>query len=154
MSASKPTKSKFDQHSYAKGVLEFYGASRKTSDDELEKYCHITGWQAPSTVECAHIVPKYLESEELSYLYGVRETMLSEPRNDGLDKGWIVIVPDKSLEGEEITWRCILVEQSRGSSIICPGRKWRCERTSMGYHRTVPQEIHVTGISKSHIRWI
>jgi hypothetical protein len=43
----------------------------------------------------------------------------------GLDKGWIVIVPDKSPEEEEITWRCVLVEQSRGSSMICPGIKWR-----------------------------
>jgi hypothetical protein len=31
--------------------------------------------------KCAHIVPKSLECEELAYLFGVRETILSESRN-------------------------------------------------------------------------
>jgi hypothetical protein len=68
----------FDQRIFTKAVLSFYGAVRDGGD---QKYCHLTGWQGGALVKCAHIVPKSLESDELAYLFGVRETILSEPRN-------------------------------------------------------------------------
>lgn len=72
---------KFDQSAYSKAVLAFYSAVRHTNSGLVEKYCHVTGWQAEKQVKCAHLVPKSLESDELAYLFGVRETILSEPRN-------------------------------------------------------------------------
>ena len=71
----------FNQSAYSKAVLSFYGAERCTSSGDRENYCHLTGWQSAKLVKCAHIVPKSLESDELAYLFGVREAVLSEPRN-------------------------------------------------------------------------
>ena len=70
---------RFDQSAYAKAVLSFYGAVRH-SGGQVEKYCHLTGWLPEKSVKCAHLVPKSLESDELAYLFGVREAILSEPR--------------------------------------------------------------------------
>lgn len=83
MSASSKQRKgkKFDQGTYPKAVLSFYSAVRHTDSGLVEKYCHLTGWQPEKQVNCAHLVPKSLESEELAYLFGVRETVLSEPRN-------------------------------------------------------------------------
>jgi len=72
---------KFDQSAYSKAVLSFYGAVRHKDSGLVDKYCHLTGWQSGKQVKCAHLVPKSLESDELAYLFGVRETVLSEPRN-------------------------------------------------------------------------
>lgn len=45
-------------------------------------YCMATGlWFWSFHVRATHIVPKSLESEELSYLFGAGEVGLSEPRN-------------------------------------------------------------------------
>jgi hypothetical protein len=83
MSASGKQKKakKFDQSAYSKAVLSFYGAVRSTDSGDVEKYCHLTGWLPEKQVKCAHLVPKSLESDELAYLFGVREAVLSEPRN-------------------------------------------------------------------------
>jgi hypothetical protein len=70
-----------DQSTYAQAVLSFYNAVRHKKSGNIEKYCHLTGWQPEKSVKCAHLVPKSLESDELAYLFGVRETVLSEPRN-------------------------------------------------------------------------
>jgi hypothetical protein len=83
MSASgKQKKGKpFDQRTFSKAVLSFYGAVRRPYGEPVQKYCHLTGGQPDNLVKCAHLVPKSLESDELAYLFGVRETVLSEPRN-------------------------------------------------------------------------
>jgi hypothetical protein len=83
MSASSKQRGRksFDQSAYSKAVLLFYGAVRYTDAGNVEKYCHLTGWLPEKHVKCAHLVPKSLESDELAYLFGVREAVLSEPRN-------------------------------------------------------------------------
>jgi uncharacterized protein YdcH (DUF465 family) len=83
MSASSKQRGRksFDQSAYSKAVLSFYGAVRRTDAGNVEKYCHLTGWQPEELVRCAHLVQKSLESDELAYLFGVREAVLSEPRN-------------------------------------------------------------------------
>jgi len=83
MSASSKQRKgpRFNQSAYSKAVLTFYNAVRCTDSGEIEKYCHVTGWHPEKQVKCAHLVPKSLESDELAYLFGVRETVLSEPRN-------------------------------------------------------------------------
>jgi hypothetical protein len=82
MSASgKQRKAKlFDQSAYSKAVLEFYSAER-CRGGTIEKYCHLFGWLPEKQVKCVDLVPKSLESDELAYLLGVREVLLSEPRN-------------------------------------------------------------------------
>ena len=80
MSASKQGKKRFDQREFSKAVLSYYGALR-TGSGHAEKYCHVTGWQHEKNIKCAHLVPKLLESDELAYLFGVREAILSEARN-------------------------------------------------------------------------
>jgi hypothetical protein len=72
-----------DQRASSKAVLSFYGAIRHRNTGFVEKYCHLTGWLPEKQVKCAHLVPKSLESDELAYIFGVRETVLSEPR-DGM----------------------------------------------------------------------
>lgn len=80
--SSKQRKGKpFDQRAFSKAVLSFYGAGWHTDAGPVEKFCHLTGWQPGICVKCVHLVPKSLESDELAYLFGVRETVLSEPRN-------------------------------------------------------------------------
>jgi hypothetical protein len=80
--SSKQRKGKsFDQSVYSKAVLSFYGAVRYTDSGQVEKYCHLTGWLPEKQVKCVYLVPKSLESDELAYLFGVREAVLSEPRN-------------------------------------------------------------------------
>jgi hypothetical protein len=80
--SSKQRKGKpFDQSAFSKAVLSFYGAKRHATGGHVEKFCHLTGWQPWNHVKCAHLVPKSLESDELAYLFGVRETVLSDPRN-------------------------------------------------------------------------
>lgn len=71
-------KEKFDQSNFKKEVLKYYDAIR----DDGDIYCPLTGaWHPEDLVKTAHIVPKSLESEELSYLFGVGDLMLREPRN-------------------------------------------------------------------------
>ena len=51
-------------------------------DNSSRCWCHVLGWFPPSEVEATHIVPKALDSPELSYLFGAAgEDTLSDPRN-------------------------------------------------------------------------
>jgi hypothetical protein len=75
---------KFTQRAFAKEVLSFYNATRISDIQQPEKYCHLTGWQPEQSVKCVHIVPKSLESDELNYLFGVEECILSEAQNGSL----------------------------------------------------------------------
>ncbi|RFU27637.1 hypothetical protein B7463_g8718, partial [Scytalidium lignicola] len=125
---------KFNQSEYAKAVLSYYNVERRLGPGYIRRYCHVTGWYLDKEVKCAHLVPKSLESDELAYLFGVREVVLSEPRNGitlhsviegGLDNGRVVLVPDKPKQGSEIVWRCVLVDHSVASQMIYQGTKWK-----------------------------
>lgn len=50
----------------------------------VEKYCHVVGWTERTSVKCAELVPRTLDSAELSYLFGVRASSLSEAHNGSL----------------------------------------------------------------------
>ena len=76
----KNTFTKHDQARFRERVLDYYGASRK-GGEEARAYCHLTGWWKPQTAKAAHLVPKQLSGEELSFLFGVQETPLQDPRN-------------------------------------------------------------------------
>jgi hypothetical protein len=82
-SSSKKTEKKFaklDQARFRERVLDYYGASQK-SDQMTIAYCHLTGWSESKQIKAAYLVPKQLSGEELSFLFGVQETPLQDPRN-------------------------------------------------------------------------
>ena len=81
--AAKQKKKKYNQSAFKKRVIAFYGAERDSENDgDIDSlWCHLTGWQALADVKAAHIVPKSLESTELSYLFGAGEVMLSDANN-------------------------------------------------------------------------
>ena len=81
--AAKQKKKKYNQSAFKKRVIALYGAERDSENDgDIDSlWCHLTGWQALADVKAAHIVPKSLESTELSYLFGVGEVMLSDANN-------------------------------------------------------------------------
>lgn len=81
---AKQTKRNFDQSGFKSKVLEYYEATRVVgdpADNDRDLFCHLTGWHHHSLVKASHIVPKSLQSDELSYLFGVGEAVLSDPRN-------------------------------------------------------------------------
>ena len=80
---AKQKKKKHNQNAFKRAVIAFYGAERDSENDgDIDSlWCHLTGWQALADVKAAHIVPKSLESTELSYLLGAGEVMLSDANN-------------------------------------------------------------------------
>lgn len=83
MNASgKQRKSKFDQSAFKKDAIEFYEAKR---EDGLA-FCHLTGWKPAQLIKAAHLVPKALCQEEVSYLFGAEEVVLSDARNGTLPR--------------------------------------------------------------------
>lgn len=74
----KPKKSNLNQSKFRKAVEEYYGHDKSESQGMC---CPLTGWSPSGDLRAAHIVPKSLSSEELSYLFGVGDAILSDPRN-------------------------------------------------------------------------
>lgn len=74
--SAKQRKSKFDQKAFRTDVMEYYGAQHGEA-----AYCHLTGWHYSKAVKAAHLVPKSLNGDEVSYIFGVGELVLSDPRN-------------------------------------------------------------------------
>jgi hypothetical protein len=79
----------FNQSKFRTTVMSFYGAERDAPDGGKQGYCVVTGWHnhvmrkgtlRPQT-KASHIVPKSLRGPDLSYLFGVGETLLQDPRN-------------------------------------------------------------------------
>lgn len=93
ISASKKWKKAPEQSLYAKRVPSYYDSVKPTpSGDYAEKYCHLKAiWLDRMSIKCAHLVPKSLESDELAYLFGVREADLSEPRNGMSAFTWLLL---------------------------------------------------------------
>lgn len=83
MSASaKQKKSNHDQAKFRRYCLEHCQALRKFGPTNVEQaYCYLTGWLPPKLIKAAHLVPKSLQSERASYLFGVGHVELSDPRN-------------------------------------------------------------------------
>lgn len=62
-------------------TLEYYGASRPRADGVEEVFCHLSGWQPSPSVTVARLVPKYLEEDQLAYLFGNELKPATDPRN-------------------------------------------------------------------------
>jgi hypothetical protein len=81
MGASAKQKKSNSHHSqFREDVLKYYDAVDQQGGNRTA-YCHLTGWWNAEMVKVAHLVPKSLSGEEVSYLFGVGEIVLSDPRN-------------------------------------------------------------------------
>ena len=70
------TRKKFDASQFKKSVNEYYGISKERG------YCQITGdFFMPRKTKAAHIVPKSLTGDEISYLFGSELVVALDPRN-------------------------------------------------------------------------
>lgn len=74
-------KKRFNQGKFRTNVMEYYGASKRNEEGDKQEYCHLTGWILEGHVKAAHIVPISLYSDEVSYLFGVGDAVLSDPSN-------------------------------------------------------------------------
>ncbi len=79
-STAKMNKSCFNQSAFRKSVEAYYDASRVV-EGEAQAHCAVFGWMGSRLTRAAHIVPKALETQELAYLFGVGDVVLSDPRN-------------------------------------------------------------------------
>ena len=117
---------------FRKKVTEYLDTFRQetpTSSDEA--WCLALGqWLPSSMVKCAHIVPFSFESKELSYLFGVEDSALTSAKNGlffnrvveaGFDNGWIVIVPDGSVDSTPTEWKIILLNEKIKNDTIYTG---------------------------------
>lgn len=56
--------------------------SESTIDGLAMAFCQLTGWHEARITKVAHIMPRALSSDELSYLFGVGvEVVRTDPRN-------------------------------------------------------------------------
>jgi hypothetical protein len=78
---SKQRKTKFDQSAFRKDVLQYYSAIKISGKNATAAYCHLTGWADGFSIKAAHLVPKSLTGEEISYLFGIGDLIRSDPRN-------------------------------------------------------------------------
>ena len=79
LSACEREKWYFNQSEFRRGVIEYLNARHPEESGAI--WCHLTGWAIKDNVKTAHLVPKTLCGEELAYLFGVDEVVLSDPRN-------------------------------------------------------------------------
>lgn len=70
---------------FQKAVKTYYDVIGYNEDFVLPErmvYCMVTrNWWLSNQAKAVHIVPKLLQSEQLSYLFGVDDVELSDPRN-------------------------------------------------------------------------
>lgn len=124
LSNSERNRKNHAQQDFRKGVEDYYHVAKEIQEQTKvvrEVYCCVSkGWYEPSSMKAAHIVPKILQSDELSYLFGVGEMNLSDPRNglmmhrnleEALDRAEIVIVPIPSSPTQPTEWKLLLTRE-------------------------------------------
>ena len=74
--SAKQKKSEYDQSAFRKDVINFYGTGNGD-----HAFCHLTGWWDRKVVKAAYLVPKSLSEEEVSYLFGTKQLILSDAKN-------------------------------------------------------------------------
>lgn len=81
MLATGNTKTRsFDQGTFKKAVVEYLHAGGEEGGAE-RIWCHLTSWWDPDDVKAAHLIPKTLQGDEWTHLFGVGEVVLSDPKN-------------------------------------------------------------------------
>ncbi|KAL8970836.1 MAG: hypothetical protein Q9183_001335 [Haloplaca sp. 2 TL-2023] len=135
---AKQKKRKFDQASFKRDVLDYYQAGRHVAVDDTnaydEAYCLLTGWQNSKSVKAAHIVPKSLRGDEVSYCFGVGDATLRNPRNalplwrdieEAMDSGRIVFVPVASKASDFVDWKLVVTDSSILKRLVMPNITWQ-----------------------------
>ncbi|KAJ5578387.1 uncharacterized protein N7459_007351 [Penicillium hispanicum] len=127
MNASAKQRAKpFDQSRFRKEVNQYYGI--KEHCEHNTSWCQVLGLMIPkSNVKAAHLVPKSFTADEVAHLFGVGEVVLSDPRNALslystvevlLDKGVIAVVPIPGKMTAPTTWRCVVLDESKGKDMV------------------------------------
>lgn len=85
LSRMNQTQTKGANQVFQKAVKTYYDVVGYNEDFVLPErmvYCMVTrNWWLSNQAKAVHIVPKLLQSEQLSYLFGVDDVELSDPRN-------------------------------------------------------------------------
>ncbi|KAL8682944.1 MAG: hypothetical protein Q9186_001023 [Xanthomendoza sp. 1 TL-2023] len=118
----KSYKRAMPRNKFPKLVDDYLGASEKFDPSvDPRTFCHILGYKASEVIRCAHIVPFWFDSKELSYMFGADDSALHSRRNGlflhrviekGFNNGWIAIVPDGSVEKTPTEWKVVLLKES------------------------------------------
>lgn len=117
--SGKQTKlwNRHDQRKFREDVLESYNAI----NGGLAWCCIWGGWFSKVEITAAHLVPKALSEDEVSFLFGANQRISGDPKNGvslhkaietALDTGRLVIVPIMPLGCNR--WRTVLVDQTKG----------------------------------------
>lgn len=70
----------FNQSRFRKEVVEYYNANDPEGGDFV--WCHVLGTYLPrAEIKAAHLVPESLSNDEVSFLFGAEEGVLSDCRN-------------------------------------------------------------------------
>lgn len=118
-SSGKQTKAwnRHDQRQFREDVLESYNAV----DGGIAWCCVWGSWFSKAEITAAHLVPKALSEDEVSFLFGANQRISGDPKNGlslhkaietALDTGRLVIVPIMPLSCNR--WHTILVDQTKG----------------------------------------
>lgn len=78
--SAKQKKRNFHQSAFRKDVVDYLGAD-KDPMGAGRLYCHLTGWKSNAHVKAAHLVAKTLREDELAFLFGEGEGILTNPKN-------------------------------------------------------------------------
>ncbi|KAL4779098.1 hypothetical protein BJX76DRAFT_365523 [Aspergillus varians] len=118
-----------NQSQFRKDVAGYYSAN--DPNGEKRTWCHVLGLLLPSAeVKAAHLVPKGLSGDEISFLFGAGEVVLSDCRNGitlaanverRLDEGTIVIVPIPGAITAPTRWMCILLDETKAKETVWAG---------------------------------
>lgn len=103
---------KYVQEDFRVAVEAYYDAVKQTQEVtqvKKEVHCAVTKkWFASEAMKAAHLVPKSLQSDELSYLFGVGEIDLNDPRNGTLV--FRILLPptlQNHLVGQFLIWSVV-----------------------------------------------
>ncbi|EPS31126.1 hypothetical protein PDE_06081 [Penicillium oxalicum 114-2] len=118
----------FKAKRFKENVNEVYGITDQRTSRKFN-WCHVLGiWRDAEMIKAAHIVPKSLNIGDLGHIFGDPKDVISDPLNAislhknielHLDQGTIVIVPAPGDFTDPTTWRCLVLDQSKGMDIIC-----------------------------------
>ncbi|KAI9369358.1 hypothetical protein BJX61DRAFT_536488 [Aspergillus egyptiacus] len=153
--SAKQKKAKaFDQTQFRKDVVQYYNA--RDPDGETSTWCHVLGMFLPSAeVKAAHLVPKSLSGDEISFLFGAGEAVLSDCRNGitlaatlerRLDEGTIAIVPSPGAITVPTRWMCVLLDETKAKETV-----WAGPYTPGGPKRTI---VRLEDIDKKELRFL
>ncbi|TAQ89699.1 hypothetical protein B7494_g1996 [Chlorociboria aeruginascens] len=117
---------------FKRTVVEYYGAGRVKKQTHEQNYCQVFGWMPEGVVKAVPIVPRSLAGLGLDRLFGVKDTLLADPRNglllhkvlgDFWNEGKIIIVPVIQRLGSEAEWKVVVTDEKWWNADVIAGSK-------------------------------